>query len=64
MAGCEGVVLGQSLGALIQELDGSVGCMRLMVDNTAALTLAEGGGSQRTRHLRVRAGVCAGCANA
>ena len=27
----------------------------LKVDNVAAITLAEGGGSQRTRHLRVRA---------
>ena len=54
-AGCEGVTLAQSLEALINELDGSVGLKNLMVDNTAAVTLAEGGGSVRTRHLRVRA---------
>ena len=28
--------------------------MRLLVDNLAAIVLAEGGGSTRTRHLRVR----------
>ena len=54
-AGCEGVTLSQSLEALICELDGAPGPKNLMVDNTAAVTLAEGGGSVRTRHLRVRA---------
>ncbi|CAE6948806.1 RE1 [Symbiodinium sp. CCMP2592] len=54
-AGCEGVTLSQSLEALIVELDGSMGVKNLMVDNIAAITLAEGGGSVRTRHLRVRA---------
>ena len=55
IAACEGVVLGQSIEALISELlDGEVR-KELRVDNVAAITLAEGGGSQRTRHLRVRA---------
>ncbi|CAE7033644.1 GIP [Symbiodinium sp. CCMP2592] len=54
-AGCEGVTLAQSLEALISELDGSTGPKKLLVDNTAAVTIAEGGGSVRTRHLRVRA---------
>ena len=54
VSGCEGVVLGQSLEALICELEESRCSKHLMVDNTAAVTLAAGGGSQRTRHLRVR----------
>ena len=54
-AGCEGVTLAQSLEALVTELDGCCGPKNLMVDNTAAVTLAEGGGSVRTRHLRARA---------
>ncbi|CAE7214926.1 GIP, partial [Symbiodinium sp. CCMP2456] len=48
VAGCEGLVLGQSLEALIQELEGEPQMKRLLVDNTAAVILAEGGGSQRT----------------
>ena len=51
---CEGVVLGQSLRALLREFDVVLGPMRLLVDNIAAIVLAEGGGSTRTRHLRVR----------
>ncbi|CAE7268499.1 GIP [Symbiodinium microadriaticum] len=51
---CEGVVLGQSLTALLKEFDVRLGPMRLLVDNLAAIVLAEGGGSTRTRHLRVR----------
>ena len=54
-AGCEGVTLAQSLEALTNELDDSAGAKDLLVDNTAAVTIAEGGGSVRTRHLRVRA---------
>ena len=54
-AGCEGVTLAQSLEALTRELDGSTGLKNLLVDNTAAVTIAEGGGRVRTRHLRVRA---------
>ena len=51
---CEGVVLGQSLTALLKEFDVALEPMRLLVDNLAAIVLAEGGGSTRTRHLRVR----------
>ena len=54
VSGCEGVVMAQSLEALICEIEESSCTKRLMVDNTAAVTLATGGGSQRTRHLRVR----------
>ncbi|CAE7242537.1 GIP [Symbiodinium sp. CCMP2592] len=54
VSGCEGVVLGQSLEALIVELEEGPCCKHLMIDNTAAVTLAGGEGSQRTRHLRVR----------
>ena len=53
VAGCEGVVLSQSLAALICELQESTCRKHLMIDNTAAVTLANGEGSQRTRHLRV-----------
>ena len=55
VAACDAVVLGQSLAALIDELEGTPTSKRLLVDNVAAIILAEGGGSQRTRHLRVRA---------
>ena len=55
IAACEGVVLGQSVEALITELLNRDIQKELRVDNVAAITLAEGGGSQRTRHLRVRA---------
>ena len=54
VSGCEGVVLAQSLEALVCELEETLCTKHLLVDNTAAVTLAEGGGSQRTRHLRVR----------
>ena len=47
-------MLAQSLEALICELEESACPKYLMVDNTAAVTLATGAGSQRTRHLRVR----------
>ena len=55
IAACEGVVLGQSIEALVSELLDQEVQKELKVDNVAAITLAEGGGSQRTRHLRVRA---------
>ena len=55
IAAIEGIVLGQSVETLIEELWGGPVDKTLRVDNTAAITLAEGGGSQRTRHLRVRA---------
>ncbi|CAE7817431.1 GIP [Symbiodinium sp. CCMP2592] len=54
VSGCEGVVLAQSLEALISELEEGPCGKHLMIDNTAAVTLAGGEGSQRTRHLRVR----------
>ena len=54
IAACEAVVLGQSMQALVSTLGQGVGPMLLLVDNVAAIVLAEGGGSQRTRHLRVR----------
>ena len=56
VAACEAVVLTQSLSALVDELEGVSTSKRLLVDNVAAITLAEGGGSPRTRHLHVRAG--------
>ena len=55
IAACEGVVLGQSVLALAAELINPATQFTLRVDNVAAITLAEGGGSHRTRHLRVRA---------
>ena len=55
IAACEGVVLAQSVQALAEELLGETLGLVLRVDNVAAIILAEGGGSQRTRHLRVRA---------
>ena len=55
IAACEGVVLAQSMQALASELYEAKPEITLKVDNVAAITLAEGGGSQRTRHLRVRA---------
>ena len=55
IAGCEAVVLAQSCEALLNDLCGRLEVKRLQVDNLAAIVIAEGGGSQRTRHLRVRA---------
>ena len=55
IAGCEAVVLAQSAEALLNDLCGTFEVKRLQVDNLAAIVIAEGGGSQRTRHLRVRA---------
>ncbi|CAE7733245.1 RE1 [Symbiodinium sp. CCMP2592] len=43
-----------TLDALISELEEMPCAKHLMIDNTAAVTLAGGEGSQRTRHLRVR----------
>ena len=54
IAACEGWLLAQSMQALATELSVHSD-ITLRVDNVAALILAEGGGSQRTRHLRVRA---------
>ncbi|CAE7819778.1 GIP [Symbiodinium sp. CCMP2592] len=55
IAGCEGVVMGQSIEALIVEITDNLNTKLLLVDNLAAIALAEGSGTQRTRHLRVRA---------
>ena len=54
IAGCEAVVLAQSTEAMIIDLNDELGAKLLLVDNLAAISLAEGSGSQRTRHLRVR----------
>ena len=55
VAACEGTVVGQSTESLILELVDLLEPKQLLVDNIAAVVLAEGGGSGRTRHLRVRA---------
>ena len=55
IAAIEGIVMGQSVEPLLGELWSAPVTRTLHVDNIAAITLAEGGGSQRTRHLRVRA---------
>ena len=55
IAAIEGIVLGQSVEPLVEEMWATPIHKVLYVDNLAAITLAEGGGSQRTRHLRVRA---------
>ena len=55
IAACEGTVLAQSVQALAAELLDAEIEVTLRVDNVAAITLVEGGGSHRTRHLRVRA---------
>ena len=54
VAACEGVLLAQSLRALVDEFTQRLDVTTLHVDNVAAIVLAEGGGSTRTRHLRVR----------
>ena len=53
----EGTILGRSLHAALTELSESQVQLLLHVDNQAAITIPGGGGSQRTRHLRVR-GAC------
>ncbi|CAE7938346.1 TY5A [Symbiodinium necroappetens] len=53
IAACEGVVLAQSVQALASEVSGEHLDITLRVDNTAAITLAEGGGSQRTREVQL-----------
>ena len=44
IAGCEGVVLGQSAEALLGDLTADLATKRLCVDNLAAIVIAEGGG--------------------
>ena len=55
IAACETVTLGQAVESLATDLYRTEVTKVLHVDNLAAITLAEGSGSQRTRHLRVRA---------
>ena len=55
ISGCEGITLTLSMESLVEELAGQLSVKRLLVDNTAAIALAEGSGTMRTRHLRVRA---------
>eukprot|EP00439_Symbiodinium_sp_Y106_P022102 s6340_g2.t1 len=55
IAACETVTLGQAIESLATDLFKIEMPKVLHVDNLAAITLAEGSGSQRTRHLRVRA---------
>ena len=55
ISGCEGITLTLSMESLVKELAGQLSVKRLLVDNTAAIALAEGSGTMRTRHLRVRA---------
>ena len=54
IAACEAVTVALSAEALIADIAQALDVMHLMVDNTAAISLAEGSGTQRTRHLRVR----------
>ena len=55
ISACEGITLTLSIESLLEELAGDLLTKRLLVDNTAAIALAEGSGTMRTRHLRVRA---------
>ena len=49
VAACEGTVLGQSTSSLIAEVVDFLEPMQLLVANLAAVVIAEGGGSGRTR---------------
>ena len=51
----EGAVYAQSLQAVLHDVVDEVPAITLMCDSTSAIALAEGGSSQRTRHLQVRA---------
>ena len=51
----EGAVYAQSLQAVLHDVVDEVPAITLMFDSTSAIALAEGGSSQRTRHLQVRA---------
>ena len=51
----EGGTYGESFLALLQDLAVVCEDTQMEVDNTAAIALIRGGGSQRTRHLKVRA---------
>ena len=50
----EGCTYGESLIALLGDLSVECDHAQVEVDNTAAISLARGGCSQRTRHLKVR----------
>ena len=54
ISACEGVTLALSMESLLKDIMSQLLTKRLLVDNTAAISLAEGSGTQRTRHLRVR----------
>ena len=54
ISACEAVTIAMSTEALVTDISGPLQVMHLLVDNTAAIALAEGSGTQRTRHLRVR----------
>ena len=51
----EGAILGQSFLASLQDVTNDMSPLHLRCDSTAAIALAEGSSSQRTRHLKVRA---------
>ena len=51
----EGSTYAESFQALLKDLEVASKEVRIGVDNTAAISLVRGGGSQRTRHLKVRA---------
>ena len=54
ISACEGITLALSMESLLMDIVSQLLTKRLLVDNTAAISLAEGSGTQRTRHLRVR----------
>ncbi|CAE7272945.1 RE1 [Symbiodinium sp. CCMP2592] len=51
----EGAIYGQSLQAVLRDITDEPPSLALLCDSTSAIALAEGGSSQRTRHLQVRA---------
>ncbi|CAE7783644.1 RE1 [Symbiodinium sp. CCMP2592] len=51
----EGAIYGQSLQAVLRDVTDEPPSLALLCDSTSAIALAEGGSSQRTRHLQVRA---------
>ena len=57
IAACESVTFGQAIESLASDLYKAETAKVLHVHNMAAITLADGSGSIRTRHLRVRAHV-------
>ena len=54
ISACEGTTLALSVEVLLLDIVEFLVTKMLLVDNTAAISLAEGSGSLRTRHLRVR----------